>query len=92
MPEDHQVVAQDAQTDFSVLTLVFSGTKSTAKVSFEHTEYRLDLPALAIYVLWKIVLHLLSIVSCHCFGFAVFARATALCGRNNTFDIQPIAA
>jgi len=70
---------------------MISCTKGAAKIAFEHTENRFDLPALAIDVLWKIVLHKFSIVSCDCFGFAILAWSTALRSWDDTLYVQPIA-
>jgi hypothetical protein len=67
--------------------MMISCTKGAAKVSFEHTENRFELPALAIAVLWKIVLLKFSIVSCDCFRFAILSCSTALCSWDGTFCI-----
>ena len=48
MPENHQVVGKDAQTNLSGLAVMISRTKSAAKVAFEHAENRFDLPTLTI--------------------------------------------
>ena len=50
-PEDGEVVGQDAQTDFAILTVIGSGSQGRTHVSFEYAENGFDLPTPAIAVI-----------------------------------------
>ena len=47
MPDNYQVVGQDAQTDFASLAVIISCTNGTTQIPFQHTESCLDLPTMA---------------------------------------------
>ena len=53
--EDGEVVSQDAQTDFAILSVIGSRSQGRTRVSFERAENGFDLPTLAIGPSWGIV-------------------------------------
>ena len=85
-------MGQDAQTDFAVLTVIASGPQGGAHVSFEHAENGFDLPALAVCVLWKSVLHQLAIPAAHRAGLAIESWAAAIGGWDDSANAEFVTA
>ena len=90
-PEDGEVVGQDAQTDFAILTVIGSGSQGCTHVSLEHAEDGFDLPTLAIGFLGESLLHQLAISSPRRPGLAIESRPAAIRGWDDTANAEFVA-
>lgn len=91
-PENHQVVGEDAQTDFADLAVMVTGSDSRTHVAFEHAEDGFDLPTLAVGAFREVTFHESSVVAGDGLATAIVSRSASVRCRDDATDTERLTA